>query len=168
MSYEYNINTAALGFKQNFRDKHLNLKIMNERDQVIIYQTEDGQTQVDVRMENDTVWLTANQMAMLFERDEKTIRKHINNVFSEGELEKENNTHFLRVDGVKQSVAFYTLDVIISVGYRVKSQRGVKFRQWANRKQESHRDIITNSVGLFILCGGIKIRSISSANDPKC
>ena len=141
---------------------------MNERDQVIIYQTEDGQTQVDVRMENDTVWLTANQMAMLFERDEKTIRKHINNVFSEGELEKENNTHFLRVDGVKQSVAFYTLDVIISVGYRVKSQRGVKFRQWANRKQESHRDIITNSVGLFILCGGIKIRSISSANDPKC
>ena len=140
---------------------------MNERDQVIIYQTEDGQTQVDVRMENDTVWLTANQMAMLFERDEKTIRKHINNVFSEGELEKENNTHFLRVDGVKQSVAFYTLDVIISVGYRVKSQRGVKFRQWANRKQESHRDIITNSVGLFILCGGIKIRSISSANALK-
>ena len=106
---------------------------MNENNQIIIYQTEDGQTQVDVRMENDTVWLTANQMAMLFERDEKTIRKHINNVFSEGELEKENNTHFLRVDGVKQSVAFYTLDVIISVGYRVKSQRGVKFRQWANR-----------------------------------
>ena len=106
---------------------------MNENNQIIIYQTEDGQTQVDVRMENETVWLTANQMAMLFERDEKTIRKHINNVFSEGELEKENNTHFLRVDGVKQSVAFYTLDVIISVGYRVKSQRGVKFRQWANR-----------------------------------
>ena len=80
---------------------------MNENNQIIIYQTEDGQTQVDVRMENDTVWLTANQMAMLFERDEKTIRKHINNVFSEGELEKENNTHFLRVDGVKQTVAFY-------------------------------------------------------------
>ena len=63
----------------------------------------------------------------------KTIRKHINNVFSEGELEKENNTHFLRVDGVKQPVAFFSLDVIISVGYRVKSQRGIQFRIWANK-----------------------------------
>lgn len=72
-------------------------------------------------------------MANLFDRDEKTIRKHINNVFSEGELEKENNTHFLRVDGVKQPVAFYSLDVIISVGYRVKSQRGIQFRIWANK-----------------------------------
>ena len=106
---------------------------MNEQNQILIYQTEDGQTQVDVRMENETVWLSANQMAMLFGRDEKTIRKHVNNVFSEGELEKENNTHFLRVDGVKQPVAYYNLDVINSVGYRVKSQRGVKFRQWANR-----------------------------------
>ena len=106
---------------------------MNEQNQILIYQTEDGQTQVDVRMENETVWLSANQMAMLFGRDEKTIRKHVNNVFSEGEFEKENNTHFLRVDGVKQPVAYYNLDVIISVGYRVKSQRGVKFRQWANR-----------------------------------
>ena len=60
---------------------------MNEQNQFLIYQTEDGQTQVDVRMENETVWLSANQMAMLFGRDEKTIRKHVNNVFSEGELE---------------------------------------------------------------------------------
>ena len=72
-------------------------------------------------------------MSVLFDRDEKTIRKHINNVFSEKELVKENNTHFLRVDGVKQPLAFYSLDVIISVGYRVKSQRGVQFRQWANK-----------------------------------
>lgn len=85
-------------------------------------------------MENETVWLTANQMAFLFERDEKTIRKHINNVFSENELDKDNNTHFLRVDGVKQLIAFYNLDVIISVGYRVKSQRSVQFRQWANKQ----------------------------------
>ena len=91
------------------------------------------QTQVDVRMENEAVWLSANQMAIFFGRDEKTIRKHVNNVFSEGELEKENNTHFLRVVGVKQPVAYYNLNVIISVGYRVKSQRGVKFRQYANR-----------------------------------
>ena len=79
---------------------------MNERDQVIIYQTEDGQTQVDVRMENDTVWLTTNQMAMLFEREESNIRRHVINVFKEGELDKENNVHFLHVNGVKKPVAF--------------------------------------------------------------
>ena len=71
-------------------------------------------------------------MAMLFDRDEKTIRKHINNVFSDCEVEKESNTHFLRLAHSDKPVAFYTLDVIISVGYRVKSQRGVQFRQWAN------------------------------------
>ena len=100
--------------------------------QIIIYQTEDGQTRVDVRMENETVWLSTSQMAMLFEREESNIRRHVINVFKEGELEKENNVHFLHVNGVKKPVPFYNLDVIISVGYRVKSQRGVKFRQWAN------------------------------------
>jgi prophage maintenance system killer protein len=106
---------------------------MQQTSPIIIYQTEDGQMQIDVRMENETVWLSANQMATLFDRDEKTIRKHINNVFTDGELSKENNTHFLRVVGVNQSVAFYTLDVIISVGYRVKSKRGTQFRIWANK-----------------------------------
>ena len=106
---------------------------MELNDKIVIYQTVDGQTSIEVKLENETVWLSANQMAALFDRDEKTIRKHINNVFSEGELEKKNNTHFLRVDGVKQPVAFYSLDVIISVGYRVKSQRGTQFRIWANR-----------------------------------
>ena len=103
------------------------------KNEIIIYQTEDGQTQIDVRMENETVWLSANQMASLFDRDEKTIRKHINNVFLDCEVEKESNTHFLRLAHSDKPVAFYTLDVIISVGYRVKSQRGVQFRQWANR-----------------------------------
>jgi prophage maintenance system killer protein/prophage antirepressor-like protein len=106
---------------------------MELNDKIVIYRTADGQTSIDVKLEDETVWLSANQMANLFDRDEKTIRKHINNVFSEGELEKENNTHFLRVDGVKQPVAFYSLDVIISIGYRVKSQRGTQFRIWANR-----------------------------------
>ena len=96
-----------------------------------IYRSQDGSVQLNVKLENETVWLTANQMSSLFGRDEKTIRKHINNVFKEDELNKDNNTHFLRVDGVKQPVAFYSLDVIISVGYRVKSSQGVKFRQWA-------------------------------------
>lgn len=106
---------------------------MSANDQIIIYQTADGQTQIDVRMENETVWLSANQMAVLFDRDEKTIRKHVNNVFSDCEVDKESNTHFLRLAHSDKPVAFYTLDVIISVGYRVKSQRGVQFRQWANK-----------------------------------
>ena len=86
-----------------------------------------------MRLENETVWLTTHQMAMLFDREESNIRRHVINVFKEGELEKENNVHFLHVNGVKKPVPFYNLDVIISVGYRVKSQRGVQFRQWANR-----------------------------------
>ena len=106
---------------------------MKSNDKIIIYETPDGQTSIRVQLDNDTVWLSANQMAVLFNRDEKTIRKHINNVFAEKELNKENNTHFLRVDGVKQPVAFYNLDVIISVGYRVKSLRGTQFRIWANQ-----------------------------------
>ena len=98
--------------------------------EIVIYQP-DETIRLEVRTDGETVWLSANQMAILFDRDEKTVRKHINNVFSEGEVLKEINTHFLRVDGVKQPVAFYTLDVIISVGYRVKSKRGTDFRRWA-------------------------------------
>ena len=106
---------------------------MNEDNQIIIYQTADNQTQIDVRLENETVWLTTNQMAMLFGREESNIRRHVINVFKERELDRENNVHFLHVNGVKKPVPFYNLDVIISGGYRVKSQRGVQFRQWANR-----------------------------------
>ena len=106
---------------------------MENRGEIIIYQTADGQTSLEVKMENETVWLSANQMAILFDRDEKTVRKHINNMFAEKELDKMNNTQNLRVVGVKQHVSFYSLDVIISVGYRVKSQRGTQFRIWANR-----------------------------------
>ena len=100
--------------------------------ELIKFEDEDFSLDVNVSPDEDTVWLSANEIALLFERDEKTIRKHINNVFLEKEVEKNNNTHFLRVVGVKQKVAFYSLNVIISVGYRVKSFRGVKFRQWAN------------------------------------
>jgi len=100
--------------------------------EIVMYQP-DETIRLEVRMDGETVWLSANQMANLFDRDEKTIRKHINNVFSEEEVPKNINTHFLRVDGVKQPIAFYTLDVIISVGYRVKSKRGTSFRQWANQ-----------------------------------
>ena len=115
---------------------------MNEQNQILIYQTEDGQTQVDVRMENETVWLTQAQMAELFQKDRTVIGRHIRNVFYEGELNKEEVcakfAHTTRHGAMEgkiqvQEVILYNLDVIISVGYRVKSQRGVKFRQWANR-----------------------------------
>lgn len=93
----------------------------------------NGNLELDVTVtpDKDTVWLSANQMALLFDRDEKTIRKHINNIFKDREVEKENNTQKMRVVGVKQSVPFYSLDVIISVRYRVKSQNGIIFRKWA-------------------------------------
>ena len=104
----------------------------NLNDKIIIYQSEDGKTQLDVKLEGETVWLSTRQMAELFDKEESNIRRHVNNVFKEAELKRENNVHFLHVNGVKKPVPYYTLDVIISVGYRVHSQRGVRFRQWAN------------------------------------
>ena len=102
--------------------------------ELIIYETKDGNVKLDVNLENETVWLSANQMSLIFNRDEKVIRKHINNVFNEGELDRENNTQKMRVDGVKQLVSYYNLDVVISVGYRVKSLEGVRFRKWATER----------------------------------
>ena len=104
----------------------------NLNDKIIIYQSEDGKTQLDVKLEGETVWLNTKQMAELFDKEESNIRRHVNNVFNEAELTRENNVHFLHVNGIKKPVPYYTLDVIISVGYRVHSQRGVRFRQWAN------------------------------------
>jgi prophage maintenance system killer protein len=105
---------------------------MTKENEIVLFETKDKSVSFPVEVRNETVWLSANQMASLFERDEKTIRKHINNVFNESEVDKENNTQKVRVVGVTQLVPFYSLDVIISVGYRVKSQRGVEFRRWAN------------------------------------
>lgn len=99
--------------------------------QLILYQTEDGQTQIQVVMQGDTVWLTQKEMAELFQRDQSVISRHINNVFKEGELEAESSMHFLHIANSDKPVAFYNLDVIISVGYRVKSHRGTQFRIWA-------------------------------------
>ena len=105
-----------------------------EENKIIIYQTEDGQTQIDVRLENEMVWLNVSQMSSLFDKEESNVRRHILNAFREGELEKdENNVHFLHVNGVKKPVPFYSLDVIISVGYRVHSKRGTAFRIWARQ-----------------------------------
>ena len=95
---------------------------------------EDGEFSLDVNVspDEDTVWLSANEIALLFNRDPKTIRKHINNVFEENEVDINSNTQKMRIAGVDQRVIFYSLNVIISIGYRVKSKRGVLFRQWAN------------------------------------
>lgn len=107
--------------------------IRNNNSELIIYESSDGKVKLDVNLNDETVWLSANQIAQLFNRDEKVIRKHINNVFNDGELSRDNNTQKVRVDGVKQLVSFYNLDVIISVGYRVKSLEGVRFRKWATK-----------------------------------
>ena len=110
--------------------------------QIVIYQTDNGQTVIDVRLENETVWLTQAQMAELFQKDRTVIGRHIRNVFKEGELDEKvvcaNFAHTTQHGAIKgkqqrQEVVLYNLDVIISVGYRVKSQRGVQFRQWANK-----------------------------------
>lgn len=130
-----------------------------EQSKIVIYQTQDGKTSIDVKLEQDTVWLTANQMSLLFDKDEKTIRKHINNVFKEEEVDKDNNTQKMRVVGVKQSVAFYTLDVIISVGYRVNSKRATIFRRWATSILKDYliRGIAVNDNRLKQLGEAIKI-----------
>lgn len=116
-------------------------KPTENRGEIIIYRAEDNTVQLDVRMENETVWLTASQMAELFGRDVKTIRKHINNALHE-ELAGEvvgakfaSTTQHGAMEGKTQTneVMFYNLEMITSIGFRVKSKRGIQFRQWANR-----------------------------------
>ena len=97
---------------------------MKENNDIIIYQTEDGVTQIEVRLENETVWLTQQQISELFQRERSVITKHINNVFEEGELDEESNVQILHIANSDRPVKLYNLDVIISVGYRVKSLRG--------------------------------------------
>lgn len=115
---------------------------MDINDKIIIYQTSDGKTSIDVKLENETVWLSQAQMAELFQKDRTVIGRHINNIFKEGELEQKEVcakfAHTTQHGALKgklqiQEITLYSLDVIISVGYRVKSQRGTQFRIWANK-----------------------------------
>jgi hypothetical protein len=99
--------------------------------EVIIYQTADGKAKIDVRMQGETLWLSESQMAELFGRDRSVIGKHIRNIFLEGELDEKSNGQKMPIPNSDKPVAFYTLDVILAVGYRVKSPRGTQFRQWA-------------------------------------
>lgn len=105
-----------------------------ERNEVLIYITEDGTVKLEVAMESETVWLNLNQLCELFQRDKSVISRHIKNIFAEGELEQDSVVAFFATtaeDGKTYQVAYYNLDVIISVGYRVKSLRGTQFRKWA-------------------------------------
>ena len=113
-----------------------------DKGQVILYQTQDGESKIEVTLANETVWLTADQMAELFQRNKSTISRHIRNVFEEGELNKEvvvakfaTTTQHGAIEGKYQThlVDYYNLDMIISIGYRVKSYRGVQFRIWATQ-----------------------------------
>lgn len=103
----------------------------NKNSDMIIYTTEDGLTKIETTFDGDTVWLSKAQMAELFQRDRSVISKHIKNVFEEGELPREGNVQILHIANSDKPVEFYNLDVIISVGYRVKSKRGTQFRIWA-------------------------------------
>jgi hypothetical protein len=109
--------------------------------EILIYETESGQTRVDVRLDAETVWLSQKQMADLFDKNVRTVSEHIRNIFKEGELAEESvirNFRITAADGKSYDAAHYNLDVIISVGYRVKSQRGTQFRLWATRTLREH------------------------------
>ena len=103
-----------------------------KRNELVIFESEDRAISLDVAMQDETVWLTQAQMVELFERSQPVISRHIQNVFQE-EVDEKSNMHFLHIPNSDRPTAFYSLDVIISVGYRVKSKRGVEFRKWANR-----------------------------------
>ncbi|MBD5304864.1 MAG: DNA-binding protein [Bacteroides sp.] len=105
---------------------------MDTDNEIILYEP-DASVKLEVRLEDDTVWLTQQQMSDLFMRDRTVITRHINNIFKEKELEEESNVHFLHIANSDKPIKLYSLDVIISVGYRVKSVRGTQFRQWANK-----------------------------------
>jgi len=114
-----------------------NLLDRTRASEILIYQTEDGGTRIEVRMQADTVWLSLDQMADLFQRDKSVISRHIRNIFKEGELKEEAvvaNFATTAADGKTYHVDYFNLDVIISVGYRVKSHRGTQFRIWATQR----------------------------------
>ncbi|MEY4543102.1 MAG: hypothetical protein RL411_1179 [Bacteroidota bacterium] len=106
--------------------------------EIVIYKTPDEQTAIEVQFEGETVWLTQSQITELFQRDRTVITKHINNIFKEGELEEKSNVQKMHIANSDKPVVFYNLDIIISVGYRVKSQRGTQFRQWATQRLKDY------------------------------
>ena len=109
-----------------------------ENNTILIYQAEDGKIKIETRLENETVWLTQQQMAQLFQRERSVITKHLKNIFEEQELDEKSNVQILHISGSDRPIKFYNLDVIISVGYRVKSLQGTRFRQWASTRLKEY------------------------------
>ena len=107
-------------------------------EEIVLFNSSDGEISLPVEFDGDTVWLSQAQMCSLFDKDQSVISRHIKNAFDEGEVEEESNMHFLHIASSDRPVSFYNLDVIISVGYRVKSQRGVEFRRWATGVLRQH------------------------------
>ncbi len=131
----------------------------NKESNIIIYTTEDGLTKIETTFDEDTVWLSLDQMAELFQRDRSVIGKHVRNIFKEGELQKESvwaKFAYTASDGKNYNVDYYNLDVIISVGYRVKSKRGVQFRIWATKilKEYMRKGFVLDDERLKNLGGG--------------
>lgn len=126
--------------KENSDKRRFRGGFLENNSEIIIYQTQDGETKIDVRIDGDTVWLSLMQLSELFQRDKSVISRHIKNVFEEGELERSSTVAFFATvqdEGnrkVEREIEFYNLDVIISVGYRVKSLRGTQFRMWATKR----------------------------------
>ncbi len=109
-----------------------------EQKPIIIYQTPNGETAIEVKVENETVWLTQAQMVRLFERDQSVISRHIKNIFEENELDEKSNMQNMHIANSDKPVNAFSLDVIISIGYRIKSSRGTQFRIWANKVLKEH------------------------------
>ncbi len=107
-------------------------------DEILIYKLSDDQTQIEVKFENDTVWLTQSQIAELFHKERTVITKHINGVFKDGELTMDSNVQKMHIANSDKPVSFYNLEVIISVGYRVNSKQGIQFRQWATQRLKEY------------------------------
>jgi hypothetical protein len=105
---------------------------MKSKGEILIYTSPEGLTQIDVRLENETLWLAERQISLLFERDRTVIGRHIKKIIKEGELEENGNVQKMHIPNSDKPVSFFNLDMILSVGYRVNSKRGTQFRIWAN------------------------------------
>ena len=134
---------------------------MQKNNEIVIFETEDKQVKLPVAVDNETVWLTQAQMVELFQRDVSVISRHIRNVFKEDEVDEKSNLHFLQIPNSDKPVAFYSLDVIISVGYRVKSKQGTQFRIWATSilKDYMIKGYAVNQKRLEALDRTVKIQS---------
>jgi hypothetical protein len=137
-------------------DKKLS-PVVRENENIIIYQSADGKIKVDCRLEGETLWLTQAQIAQLFGRDVSVISRHIKNIFSEGELDSKSNLQNLQIPNSDKPVAVYTLDVILAVGYRVKSPQATLFRQWATAVLHEYlqKGFVMNDEFLKNMGGGV-------------